>query len=164
MPGRSGEPVVTNSYVLFLSHTRLRVHQAPGFPAPSLWRVRNFLANLGRMARRECGCTSLRAKRSNPFLRSKERMDCFVARLLAMTIFKSSSPGLTGRSSIPETPAIEPRSRGVLDTPHARGMTSCFGAARQHCIVVPAKAGTHNPGRSSCVALAQQGRWHRPYY
>jgi len=28
-----------------------------------------------------------------------------------------SSPGLTGRSSIPETAVIEPKSRGVLDTP-----------------------------------------------
>ena len=28
-----------------------------------------------------------------------------------------SSPGLTGRPSIPETPAIEPRGRGVLDRP-----------------------------------------------
>src|SRR5262245_14462963 len=34
-----------------------------------------------------------------------------------------SSPGLTGRPSIPETSAIEPMGRGVLDTPHARGMT-----------------------------------------
>ena len=33
----------------------------------------------------------------------------------------SSSPGLTGRSSIPETAAIEPRSRGVLDAPPSRG-------------------------------------------
>jgi hypothetical protein len=29
-----------------------------------------------------------------------------------------------GRSSIPETAAMESRSFGVLDTPHARGMTS----------------------------------------
>ena len=34
-----------------------------------------------------------------------------------------SSPGLTGRTSIPETSAMESRSRSVLDTPHARGMT-----------------------------------------
>src|SRR5262245_27329120 len=34
-----------------------------------------------------------------------------------------SSPGLTGRSSIPEAVLLEPKSRGVLDTPHARGMT-----------------------------------------
>jgi hypothetical protein len=30
-----------------------------------------------------------------------------------------SSPGLTGRSSIPETAVIEPRGRGVLDSPLA---------------------------------------------
>jgi hypothetical protein len=29
-----------------------------------------------------------------------------------------------GRSSIPETPMIEPKGRGVLDTPHSRGMTT----------------------------------------
>ncbi|MGX1425851.1 hypothetical protein AB7M59_006286 [Bradyrhizobium elkanii] len=34
-----------------------------------------------------------------------------------------SSPGSTGRSSIPETLVLEPRSRGVLDHPHARAMT-----------------------------------------
>jgi hypothetical protein len=38
----------------------------------------------------------------------------------------SSSPGLTGRPGIPETSTIESRSRGVLDTPHARGMTAGF--------------------------------------
>ena len=32
----------------------------------------------------------------------------------------------SGRSSIPETSVIEPRSRGVLDTPHARGMTARY--------------------------------------
>ena len=37
---------------------------------------------------------------------------------------KLSSSGLTGRSSIPETPAIESRSRGVLDAPLSRSMTS----------------------------------------
>src|SRR6266478_1440934 len=52
-----------------------------------------------------------------------------------------SSPGLTGRPSIPEAPAIESRSRGVLDTPlepviglaegetRWRGMTDNFGEA-----------------------------------
>ena len=34
-----------------------------------------------------------------------------------------------GRSSIPEVAVIEPISRGVLDPPHARGMTA-VGAAR----------------------------------
>jgi hypothetical protein len=35
-----------------------------------------------------------------------------------------SSPGLTGRSSIPETPRLEPRSRGVLDGPVKPGHDS----------------------------------------
>jgi hypothetical protein len=30
-----------------------------------------------------------------------------------------------GRSSIPEAAVMESRGRSVLDTPHARGMTSC---------------------------------------
>ena len=34
-----------------------------------------------------------------------------------------SSPDLIGRSSIPETAVLEPRSRGVLDAPPSRGMT-----------------------------------------
>ncbi len=44
----------------------------------------------------------------------------------------SSSPGLTGRSSIPETAVLEPRSRGVLDPPHARGMTVSAWCLRCH--------------------------------
>src|SRR5689334_14815941 len=35
-----------------------------------------------------------------------------------------SSPGLTGRSSIPEAALIEPRSRGVLDAPVKPGHDS----------------------------------------
>jgi hypothetical protein len=37
---------------------------------------------------------------------------------------QSSSPGLSGRSSNPETAVLEPRGRGVLDHPHARVMTA----------------------------------------
>ncbi len=39
-----------------------------------------------------------------------------------------SSPGLTGRPSIPETPVMELRGRGVLDHPLSRVMTACFAA------------------------------------
>jgi hypothetical protein len=64
-------------------------------------------------------------------------MDCFAS--LAMTVSPPSSPatgsalsrrpmtGSGGRSSIPPAPVMEPRSRGVLDTPHARGMTTFCG-------------------------------------
>jgi hypothetical protein len=61
-------------------------------------------------------------------------MDCFAAlamMLWAVLKLKSvsllsqlSSPGLTGRPSIPETPMTEPRSRGVLGPPLSRGMTT----------------------------------------
>jgi len=40
-----------------------------------------------------------------------------------------SSPGLTGRSSIPEKLMKKPRGRGVLDPPPARGMTAIEGGA-----------------------------------
>jgi hypothetical protein len=40
---------------------------------------------------------------------------------------RSSSPGLTGRSSIPETAVLEPRSHGVLDAPHEAGHDSGVG-------------------------------------
>src|SRR5258707_9673018 len=60
---------------------------------------------------------------------------------------QSSSPGLTGRPSIPETPVMESRSRGVMDTPlepviglaegetRWRGMTTVGGGAHasRHC-------------------------------
>ena len=39
-----------------------------------------------------------------------------------------SSPGLTGRSSIPETPVLEPIGRGVLDRPLSRTMTTEYVA------------------------------------
>jgi hypothetical protein len=37
-----------------------------------------------------------------------------------------------GRSSIPETSTIEPKSRGVLDAPPSRGMTNSINF-RRHC-------------------------------
>jgi hypothetical protein len=67
----------------------------PAFPAPSSGRGTMELARLGR--KRAAGMPKL---------------------------VPLSSPGLTGRPSIPETPMIDPRGRGVLDTPHARGMTT----------------------------------------
>src|SRR5258708_25914364 len=39
---------------------------------------------------------------------------------------------MTGRPSIPEAVVIDSRSRGVLDTPPARGTTTWCGAARPH--------------------------------
>jgi hypothetical protein len=62
----------------------------PAFPAPSSVWEGYQLQNLGRIAPRDRGgvvvSPSLRAQRSNPSRRSKERMDCFAA--LAMTVIK----------------------------------------------------------------------------
>jgi hypothetical protein len=70
-------------------------------------------------------------------------MDCFVAsaprndvvgsRLYFQTAHPSS-PGLTGRSSIPEAAVLEPRSRGVLDHPHARVMTASVRRLYRHSV------------------------------
>jgi hypothetical protein len=69
-----------------------------------------------------------------------------------------SSPGLSGRSSIPETEVIEPRNRGVLDHPHSRVMTSwgmdCFarndgGELSGGPSVTPAPATPLQSGRAS---------------
>ena len=46
-----------------------------------------------------------------------------------------------GASSIPETPVLESRSRGVLDTPHARGMTAFLFCRRADAL---AKAASQN--------------------
>ncbi|SCB41672.1 hypothetical protein GA0061098_1008332, partial [Bradyrhizobium shewense] len=100
----------------------LRVHfaqrtagasQHPAFPAPSWMRGANDEAKLGRMKPR--GCKAV----------------CAATHAL-------SSPGLTGRSSIPEALVIESRGRGVLDSPPSRGMTVEVGERRcrlilRHC-------------------------------
>ena len=87
----------------YLSRSRPRVRgQHPAFPAPSWLRGWSDEAKLGRIAPREREGVSA----SNCSL---------------------SSPGLTGRSSIPEAIVMEPRGRGVLDSPPSRGMTVSSG-------------------------------------
>jgi hypothetical protein len=59
-------------------------------------------------------------------------MDCFAS--LAMTVSKTRHiPAVIARLDraiqYSEALMIEPKSRGVVDTPHARGMTSLCGAA-----------------------------------
>jgi hypothetical protein len=46
---------------------------------------------------------------------------------------QSSSRGLTGRSSIPRRQCLKPKSRGVLDSPLSRGMTTLCGTHRDKC-------------------------------
>jgi hypothetical protein len=54
MPGRSGEPVVTMLVCfVFYCMRGCGCIKRPVFPAPSLWRARNFLANLGHIKPRD---------------------------------------------------------------------------------------------------------------
>src|SRR6266851_9848182 len=69
----------------------------PAFPAPSVFFGRNFLHSLG----------------------ASRRENVKLCAILSVVIVREG-----GRPSIPETSMIEPRSRGVLDPPHARGMTA----------------------------------------
>jgi hypothetical protein len=59
-------------------------------------------------------------------------MDCFASLAMTTSLFASKSAVVIregGMIQYSETSAIEPRSRSVLDTPHARGMTTseCIG-------------------------------------
>src|SRR5207302_4595033 len=76
------------------SHARLRVHWAPGIPH----------ALFGRKVHAQPG----RSRRGNAEL-------CLMNTIAPRS--RSSSPGLTGRPSIPETLMIKSRGRGVLDRP-----------------------------------------------
>jgi hypothetical protein len=95
MPGNPGEPVVTTARV----HSTLfctRGCGCIGRPAfPTPLVGRKINAQLGRFTPRECG-----------------------------VMFSTVIAREGGRSSIPEAVTIESRSRGVLDAPPSRGMTT----------------------------------------
>ena len=80
-------PAVTMLVCFFISHARLWVRLAPGIPCALCFR--------GAMADARPGRESVAGMRN---------------------CIQPTSPGLTGRSSIPETLTIEPTGRGVLDT------------------------------------------------
>ena len=100
---------------------KLRLKSEPSLPATNAKRLRK-----GALATKQS------------ILLHKERMDCFVAPLLAMTVSRRTRHTLNRRrpppgrriappddrlqrpSSIPETLMMESRDRGVLDTPCAR--------------------------------------------
>src|SRR5260221_14161179 len=64
--------------------------------------------------------------------------------------------GSGGRSSIPETPMIEPRSRGVLDT-RLRGYDSCVCG---HTILIIASELPHNLPKNTHLADKGQREQH----
>jgi hypothetical protein len=113
MLGNSGVNVVTNSCV-YLNFTREAAgalgarHSPRPFGGGTIGKTR---ANSRR------GNVKLRQTNTNAQHTRRHRPPTGRANARPMT-------GSGGRSSIPETSAIEPRSRGVLDPPHARGMTT----------------------------------------
>jgi hypothetical protein len=67
------------------------VHRAPGIPHALYLSGRRLIANLGRIAPRECEAVSafavIASEAKQSMRQQKERMDCFAA--LAMTILQS---------------------------------------------------------------------------
>jgi len=120
--GRPDAPADTCMLVCVFSaliaHETAGASQHPAFPAPSdFWGALKFPQTSGaiRVARRRVRMYPRHCERSEAIHRAAPP--------------QPSSPGLTGRSSIPETSVTESRSRGVLDAPPSRGMTSVGGAS-----------------------------------
>jgi len=104
-------------------HTRPRVQRAPGFPCA--------LCLKGERSTQASGASRREIAKVHPV----------------------SSPGLTGRPSIPETSVTEPRSRSVLDHPPSQVMTVLYSRttpviARSPCddlsAVAPQRSYAHN--------------------
>src|ERR1700692_4023477 len=113
MPGVSGGAVVTMLVCFLILHTRLRARRAPGIP---------------------CALCSQRAGGSGKTRAENVRRDRGAVAGNDVAVWKLNLAVIAregGRSSIPETSVMESRSCGVLDTPHARGMTG-----RVHALVL----------------------------
>jgi hypothetical protein len=102
-------------------------------------------------------------------------MDCaLISDSIVKQLLTMSSPGSTGRSSIPETAVIEPKGRGVLDAPHEAGHDSgahCFAVSRRDASEVcirsslkkegAGKAGCRLAPMAPCAIEEHRGRNHR---
>jgi hypothetical protein len=97
-PGCPGCTCQIRVHASLLQHTAMRAQSAPGFPCALFKEGVTRWHNPGENLSREW------------------------ARMFVYSTL--SSPGLTGRPSIPETAVIDPKGPGVLDHPHARVMTS----------------------------------------
>ena len=118
-------------FLLAQNRTRdLGCSKHPVFPAPSI-----------RREGKRCKPRAKRVARSRPHI-------------------QLSSPGLTGRSSIPETARLESRSRGVLDAPVKPGHDSefwgtrsrvrCFASPRDDLSVTSRTPPASSPGSWPC--------------
>jgi len=159
----SAEPVCSCAFFCACLHTRPRVQRAPGIPCALFFWGESFLSRPGRFAPRECGgafgrhCEPTGRANARPMTGSakqsisprKERMDCFAA--LAMTWRVSAT--LCRRR-----PQIEPKSRRVLDTPHA-GYDGGISASSWFAIT-GGLARTGPPPTQVCDAPSGSGRRH----
>ena len=94
----------------------------PVFPAPSVfWRVKTTSKPRAQGAARSRRHIQLSSPGLPPSLKLRRANEGKPRRSLGVAG--------TGRPSIPETPMIEPRSRGVLDHPPSRVTTALCGAA-----------------------------------
>jgi hypothetical protein len=124
VPGDSGVTcMLVCASTTTLAHETAGASGARHSPRPLLERAGNFWQTSGA-ARREIAKVCLafeygnfrrvgKAKRAHRFASTLQLVGTAQARLCPP--YKLSSSGLTGRSSIPETPVMEPMGRGVLD-------------------------------------------------
>jgi hypothetical protein len=87
----------------------------PAFPTPSVFGAKESCTT---RAHRAAGMRSY-----FPLVVARHRVDAS----------RRSMTGSSGRSSIPKTPMMESRGRGILDTRHARGMTTSGGVHPAPC-------------------------------
>src|ERR1700694_1587328 len=121
---------------------------------PSRARYRELVNECWRLIQFHTALTSsLRALRSNPFLRAKEE---WIASSHPLPHKELSSSGLTGRSSTPQPLDLFSGVAGILDS-HFRGNddlvrrhTSAFPRrdAPELCMNLPPKEGVGNAGRT----------------
>jgi hypothetical protein len=134
MPGRSGVTVVTNSCVCFSTHEAAGALSARHSLRPLIFWADVFCKNSDASRRED----------AESYLKLGQRhCDTNAPRS------QPSSPGSTGRSSIPETAVMESRGRGVLDTAHARGMTTVARSEATKQSTLPLR------GEMDCFACAR---------
>jgi hypothetical protein len=154
MPGDLGELAVnTRVHTYYPMRTRgCGCAWHPAFPTPSFERAERA----GQTSRELCGeiaesCSAViarsEASKQSSFLSLCSKLDCFaepvIGRRFAPTRWLAMTKTLTRHRprkraiQYSEESVIEPRSRGVLDTPLSRSMTTCGGAATVALFYLP---------------------------
>jgi hypothetical protein len=148
------------------------VHRAPGIPCALCFRRGETVCKTRAKSRREIAESYLNLEcrhceeRSDEAIHSSLCAAPWIASLaLATTVsrraphLQPSSPGLTGRPSIPQASVIEPRSRGVRDTAFA-GYDGRWWRRHPSFVVIARSEATKQSilswrGQMDCVACAR---------